>query len=278
MSGVLTWLGVLGLFHIWAPLQLLIGAWWVLACWATSMLTARLRVRLTFPSPSSLTLIHLWRDVKALPFFVQKPNREDCDVAPRLIESRRQSWDVDVLSESVPGRGEGPGRETPGRDGDDNGEGERGDRGEQGGGGGGDEHQRLLLLEVDGQGQPQKVQTTLLAFNLAGDRIHHHQHHPDDHHCHLLHHHRHLLHHDHDDEHGSEGYNGLEAEAVDERRRDLRERRLLCTVRIFIVIVMMNKDDDDERSTYYRTFWGTGMSRCRDQSLYLSRNCLTGTV
>ena len=43
--------------------------------------------------------------------------------------------------------------------------------------------------------------------------------------------------HDHDDDHDSEGFSELGAEAADGRRTDLRERRLLYTVSILVVMV-----------------------------------------
>ena len=82
-SGVLTWLGVLGLFHIWvwAPLQLLIGAWWVLACWATSMLTGWSSSSVwdwRFHLLPWTTCEEMWRP--EFSFLCEKqPNREGCE-------------------------------------------------------------------------------------------------------------------------------------------------------------------------------------------------------
>ena len=48
----------------------------------------------------------------------------------------------------------------------------------------------------------------------------------------------HLFHHIHDDDHNSEGFSELGAEAADGRRTDLRERRLLYTVSIVMVMTV----------------------------------------
>ena len=215
----------LGFFHIWAPLHLLIGAggFWLAErplCWQQ-----RLCVRLTFPSPP--TPRYTEGDVKA--FEVLCKNNETKKVAMVLLpwfgrKGVATPWDADVLPESLPGGGEGKGRETPGRDRDKTNDSGESEGGQQGGGGGGDQHQRLLLLEVDGQGKRKEVQAPFLALNLTGDQLDGSYIHRDGN-CH-----------NHNQQqpwsdHHSEVYSAHGAGAAEERRRDLRERRRHCTVR-----------------------------------------------